>query len=392
MIGQRLYQARLLSGMTQKEVVIRLAQLGYEVTSAVISKYELNKSTPPPSLMVALAQVFQVDTQYFFYKPQMQIEWVAYRKHSRLSKHHQEEIQGYCVDIANLQIELRRLLYPQDRVHFLKPQAIQTIDDAEILAEALRKEWGLGDLPIENLTHLAESKGIIIIKWIKNNIHFDGLSGWCEDSPVSVLNTATSIDRRRFSLAHEIAHLLMKTDHFTSDKASESFANRFAGAFLVPKDVVYHELGRKRNHIMLHELGSLKKRYGLSISAWIYRAKDLGVISDDLAQTLWQEMARLNWRHIELSQYDYIAHEEPTLLEQMCFRAVAEGLKLPQDIQQILPHITFEADAISQDEFPTPSQLLAMSEAERQKWMKLSFELAKDVEFEQFDAFGEEYF
>ncbi len=52
MLGKRIYQARLMSGLTQKQVAEKLAELGYTATVAVISKYELDKSTPSPSLLM----------------------------------------------------------------------------------------------------------------------------------------------------------------------------------------------------------------------------------------------------------------------------------------------------------------------------------------------------
>ena len=388
MLGKRIYQARLMSGLTQKQVAEKLAELGYTATVAVISKYELNKSTPPPSLLIKLAQIFNVDTNYFLHTPQSTIEWVAYRKHSQLPKHTQEKIQAFGHDIADLQTELWQLFYPHGS-DFPQATTVNNTDEAESFAEALRAQWGLGQLPIDNLTHIAESKGMIIIRWIEDVGKFDGLSGWLNDkTPISIMNTGVSIDRRRFSLAHELGHLLMNTETIHA----ESIANRFAGAFLVPKDIAYHELGRKRSSISLHELGNLKKRYGLSIAGWIFRAKNLGIISEDYATQLWQDLNRLGWKQSEPSDYAYTADETPTILEQMCYRAISEGLISPERVLQVLPDFRFEETLMPESDFPTPTQLLAMPQEERQKWIDLSFELAKDMEFERFDAFGEDYF
>lgn len=389
MLGRRIYQARLIAGLTQKEVVEKLAQVGYVATAAVISKYELDKSTPPPTLLLKLAEVLNVDTTYFLYTPQSSIEWVAYRKHSQLPQNRQEKIQFYAQDVADLQVELMQLFYPNNGSVFKEPTPIYNTDEVELLAQDLRKEWGLGDLPIENLTHIAESKGVVIVRWIDDAGKFDGLSGWCNRTvPVSVVNTSVAIDRRRFNLAHELGHLLMQTEEIHVER----LANRFAGAFLVPKEVVYRELGRKRKNLSLDELGNLKKRYGLSIQGWIFRARDLGVISEQVYKNLWQEISQRGWRQSEPVAYNYSADETPTLLEQMCFRAVAEGLITQNRIHQVLPDLNFGEEIVPTSEFPSPTQLLAMSEEERQKWIDLSFEMAKDMDFEIFDAFGEEYF
>ncbi|WP_425358486.1 ImmA/IrrE family metallo-endopeptidase [Thermosediminibacter oceani] len=68
----------------------------------------------------------------------------------------------------------------------------------------------------------------------------------------------------------------------------EKAAHRFAGAFLVPKKMVIQELGKKRHSINLYELHLLKHKYELSMQGWIYRAKDLNIISDKLAAELFK--------------------------------------------------------------------------------------------------------
>jgi len=42
--------------------------------------------------------------------------------------------------------------------------------------------------------------------------------------------------------------------------------------------------------------------------------------------------------------------------------------------------------------FPTATELLVMSDIERETWMQRSLDLAVNEEFETFDAFGEENF
>ena len=52
MIGDRIRQARLAVGLTQDEVVRRLASAGLKITKAAVSKYEKGKSTPKQSVLV----------------------------------------------------------------------------------------------------------------------------------------------------------------------------------------------------------------------------------------------------------------------------------------------------------------------------------------------------
>lgn len=57
--GKVLKELRLKAGLTQKELA---AQIG--ITKSVISFYELQERTPSPAILVKLAAVFHVSTDY----------------------------------------------------------------------------------------------------------------------------------------------------------------------------------------------------------------------------------------------------------------------------------------------------------------------------------------
>jgi len=165
------------------------------------------------------------------------------------------------------------------RPDFPGKSKVNCIDDVENAAKSLRKRWGLGVVPLESVIELVEDKGGIVILSSSAEGEFDGLCGWANELyPVIVSSGAVSADRRRFSGAHELGHLLLETSGF-SDKEQEMMANRFAAAFIVPSEAAILELGRQRRNLSLDELALLKAKYGLSIQAWIYRALDLGIIA-----------------------------------------------------------------------------------------------------------------
>ena len=59
MIGARLKQARLLAGMTQRELAAALCENGYTITAAAISKYEKEKSFPTAQFMLLASGVLE---------------------------------------------------------------------------------------------------------------------------------------------------------------------------------------------------------------------------------------------------------------------------------------------------------------------------------------------
>jgi Zn-dependent peptidase ImmA (M78 family)/DNA-binding XRE family transcriptional regulator len=385
MIGERIRQARLLVGLTQEEIAHRLSADGYPATKAVISKYEKNKSIPNPTLLLALTQILGVDIGYLLYESDINVEWLGYRKHSSLPAKTQEVVQGYARDVAILHSELYNLLYPGQAPSIPEPVGVKSFEEAEAAAAQLRHYWNVDEFPIENLIQMAEDKGIIVIGWEQDAGEFDGLSGWCGTrTPVTVVNTAVATVRRRFNLAHELGHLLMEMP----ETEAEMLAHRFAAALLVPATAAYRELGHKRHSISLAELGTLKRRYGLSVQGWIFRARDLEIITENYARQLFRQIGMLGWQKEE--PFPYIADEEPVLLHQMILHAIAEDLITGDRVRQVLPDFAIEEPLAYTREFPLPTELLAMPPDQREQWIRQALEAAANEDFEIFEAFDED--
>ena len=210
MIGARLKQARLLAGMTQQRLAERLCERDYAVTSAAISKYEKGKSCPPARFLLLAGSELNVLSTYFSHQPAKTMEWKSFRRHSTLGEKKQDVIKGHAADLAELHAELFSLLYPDKSPELPPPESVRNHTGAEEVANNLREVWNLGNRPLDNLVQTSEDRGVVVISWDKSN-EFDGLSGWCSEYPVTVINTGKSTDRTRFNLAHEIGHLLMDT-------------------------------------------------------------------------------------------------------------------------------------------------------------------------------------
>jgi Zn-dependent peptidase ImmA (M78 family) len=251
----------------------------------------------------------------------------------------------------------------------------------------LRECWGLAEHPVDSLVQTAEDHQVVVVGWRKQGYgEFDGLAGWVNQHPVTVISTLAAPDRIRFTLAHEIGHLVMDTRAITA-KVAEQLAHRFAAAFLVPAERARHELGTRRTRLDWDELGILKRKYGLSMAAWVFRARDLNIITDHHASRLWQELSQRGWRTKE--PVEYIGDESPVQLVQMAHRAVAEGLLSPDQIRRAYPEWTAPREINVQPDQLTVYDLLAMPAAERQQVMATALALAAQEAFETFDAFDE---
>ena len=161
----------------------------------------------------------------------------------------------------------------------------------ENIVDNFRKKINISDIqPISDLTSLLENLGIIIIE-IKNINHkfngFDGFSEIINNIPViTILEDQLDGARQRFTIAHELGHLLLNIKG--SDE--EKICNKFASALLMPKQAVINEFGSKRKNISLFEITSFVKEYKVSYTATTNRLKELNIISEFTYKKLQKEI------------------------------------------------------------------------------------------------------
>ncbi|MCY4145978.1 MAG: XRE family transcriptional regulator [Chloroflexi bacterium] len=383
MIGARLKQARMLAGMTQQQLADAVQEAGFSVTKQAISKYENEKSFPSARYLLLASSVLDVPGSYFTHQPETEVRWSTFRRQSGFGKREQEAIMAYASDLAELQVELHSLLYPNAKAALPKPVPVCHFEDAERQANRLRRRWDVGDRPLDNLVQTAEDRGLIVISWDDKSGQFDGLSGWRGDYPVTVVNQNRSADRIRFTLAHEIGHLVMDTSNAVEDE--EKLAHRFAAALLVPAEHALRELGNNRFELDWQELKTLKRKYGMSMAAWLGRARDLGIINNRAYKNQFIELSKRGWRKDEPGEY--LGDEEPLQIKQMAQRAVAEGLISPDRMAQIgLDVWEAESEQVNSEHL-TVYDLMAMPGEERNAAMERAFKLAAEDDFEIFEAY-----
>ena len=186
---------------------------------------------------------------------------------------------------SDLVFELRNLWPEFPMSEFAAPgnlPAIQVLEDIEDVALAVRQSWRLGIDAIGDLIGLLESHGILVITTDSEHADkIDGLQVTVEGVPVVVVSTAWPGCRQRFTLAHELGHLILH-DLLPSDMDEEKACNRFAGAFLYPRDSVLASFGKERHGLNWKELDLLKHEFGISMSAIMFRCKDLGILNESV--------------------------------------------------------------------------------------------------------------
>lgn len=323
MIGERIQQARKAAGLSQRGLAEKA-----NISAMAISKYENNQSTPSSEVLLALSRALAVRTEYFFRPIQVELKEVEYRKHAKLPKKILAQIEGDVIEQVERYLELEEFLPASPISDFAIPEDlpshIESYDEIEAVTDHVRKAWGLGCNPIPDLIDTLEERGIKVFR--TNALHdekFDGLAANVDGSPVIVVGSGEVWpgDRQRFTLAHELGHLMLAS-RLAKELDDEQAANRFAGAFLVPASEVIKELGHRRKRLEPVELCVLKAAYGLSMQGWLYRARDVEVLSKVGFQDMWRMFIAEKWKKTEPG--DQYPQEKPKLFMQLVFHAFAE--------------------------------------------------------------------
>ncbi len=323
MFAERLVRARKAAGLSMSSLA---KQVG--VSANAIKKYEHGVNMPSSTNLLALAKVLGVRTEYFFRPKKVELEGVEYRKRANTRQKVLDQINGDVMDQAERWAELLDL-YP-DSVkpvpNFTLPEdlpnQITTTDEVEAVADSVRAAWDLGLNPIHDMIDTLESKGVMVISTsVEANQKFDGLAGSIGEMPVVVVSTHQPGDRQRFTLAHELGHLVLH-GRLPEDLDEEKACNQFAGAFLLPKQALLQHMGEHRRAIECQELYMLKHEFGLSMMAALFRAAQCRVITESLKKQYFMRFSKLGWRTEEPG--DPYPNEETYLFKQLVYRALGE--------------------------------------------------------------------
>lgn len=321
MIGERIERARQAAGLSQRALAEKI-----DLSAMAISKYERDEVIPGSDVLLRLAKALGVRVEYFFRIESVELEGVEFRKRASLSKGDERRIIADVQDRLERWVTLDEIFPPGEAMRFVippqLPEQIETMDGIEEVALAVRDAWELGHNPIPDFVDTLEEHGIrVIVTPYIGKERFDGLAARVGEVPVIAIGSEWPGDRQRFTLAHELGHLILR-GRLSGELNEEKACDRFAGAFLVPKAVVLEALGAKRRWLEPRELLLLKQEYGLSMAGWTYRARDMGVLEKTTHGKYWGFMRKHGWHKEEPGpQYP---PETTRLFEKRIYHALAE--------------------------------------------------------------------
>ena len=325
LLPTRLLEARLAQRLNQTELATSVG-----VSRQSVSAYELGTKTPEPDIMQALSKRLGQPIGFFtrndlptFGPPSANF----YRKVGPDTKRRNVACATYADWLAQTAYAFDQWVnYPEADIPAFDPEStdVHAYSDEEIerAAEEVRSHFGLGLGPISNVVRLLESKGVIACRLRIPHERIEAFSFWRGERPfVFLTSEKESAARLRFDVAHELGHLCLHRWVSAEDiedtkvlKAVEREADRFAGAFLLPRKSFPNEVYSPR----LMAFVDLKHRWRVSIQAMIFRCKDLEIFDEQQVTNLYKQISRKNWRTREpLDGAEGLPFEDPLLLSKV---------------------------------------------------------------------------
>lgn len=305
--GDMLRLARQRLGFTQKEAAARLGTV-----QPVLSRIENGLSEPDSAILTKASIIYSVPSSFFqmldpVYGPPVSVHAMLRGK---------SDVTARDVDMitAELNIRLMHLRRFLEAVDFVPTLNLPTLDveqygSPEKIAATVRAHWKVASGPIKNLTQLLERAGVIVGLSKFGGASVSGVTFRTPGQPpIVLLNGMQPADRMRFTLAHELGHLIM---HRFPTAGMEDEANEFAASFLMPAADIRSAFQGRR--IKLELLAALKPEWKVAMQALLMRATSLKFLEANQSRYLWQQISSRGWRLREPAELDF-PHEMPRVL------------------------------------------------------------------------------
>jgi Zn-dependent peptidase ImmA (M78 family) len=283
---KQLIFAREYRGYSQTE----LASLINGLSQSNLSKFEKGFGVLSEDIQSKIIEFLEFPVEFFNRKINSFIENANYRKKTTIGKNVIQKFENKCRLIGYIVDEFSETIdWPEFK---LSPLNVEEGYDPQYVANYNRKLLKLSkEEPVRNIINLLESHGIIIYE-IDDNEKFDGVSFITDKGfPVIIVNKNFSNDRKRFTIAHELGHILLHNENnfpISSYRDKEKEANVFASEFLMPENEIKNSL----RYLKMGDLGQLKQYWLTSMSSIIRKAKDLKCIDDNRYKFFMIEMSR----------------------------------------------------------------------------------------------------
>jgi Zn-dependent peptidase ImmA (M78 family)/DNA-binding XRE family transcriptional regulator len=304
--GERLQLAREFRGLTQKELGEKVA-----ASPALISLCEAGKKRGPArDLVEACGAVLGFEPAFFYVSLDdvFREDQCSFRHRRTTPERLKTQVRAHATLLGMVIRQLRSIFrFPEINVPNIPTSGAEEIETA---AEECRRHWKLGlDAPILQIGRVLEHAGVIIVRQPVRSTKVDAFSRYGRTTVIFLNESMQSTSRWNFDIAHECAHLVMHRDVPTGTLETESAADRFASAFLMPRKAFGREFSL--SPFSWKHIFDLKGRWQASAAAIIRRAYDLRLLDAVGYRQAFKYMSAKGWTKGEPNEPSF---QEPELL------------------------------------------------------------------------------
>lgn len=262
-IARNLATARKLRKRTQKEVEEATA-----IRQSTLSKAEHGLAALSEADTKSLADLYGLPVSFFH--TELDTPYVSDYYFRRRLSIADKDIDALIAKTVVVNTIIETLLESVDIPQWqITNDEIDPVEAARQLRYKLRVPHG----PMPDMGVLLEKNGILVFPMDFGTDKIDGLSSITgRNHIVMYVNRRQPADRLRFTMAHELGHILLHLGR-VSDNAEDE-ADAFASELLLPVD----ELRDALANIDTAGLGRLKRIWRVSIHSLLRKAKDTGAI------------------------------------------------------------------------------------------------------------------
>ncbi len=327
--GERVRHARELTGKTQTALAAAI-----QVSQSAITQIESNAIQPSDSVLAGIARETGFPVSFFSRPPHRDFSYgsLLFRSHKTGTMRDEKRAIRLGSTIDELFVTFtKRLTPPLVRLTRLDRNERSIEDAARLVRSTLGIPLGK---PIDKLISPIERAGVVVYFTpveLEKQQAFSLWAGPDMDRPVIAVVKGQPGDRVRWSVAHELGHLVLHPAPIAGVDI-EKEAHAFAASFLMPAETFAEEVSAP---VTLTTLTNLKKRWKVSMQAIVMRCRGLALISERQARYLFQQISARGWRKKEPVD---IPVERPRALSQMAemlygapidYRQLAEASALP---------------------------------------------------------------
>jgi Zn-dependent peptidase ImmA (M78 family)/DNA-binding XRE family transcriptional regulator len=296
--GERIRQVRELHRMTQSDLISEVPGL----TQPRLSRIEKGLAPLDPETAAMIAAACGVSTDFFETEPSVSIKALSpqFRARNKLTQGDKSSALHWADLILEQYLRLREGLEPT-RSHV---PTIESKSPKDAAAEMRRFLGFAPHVPLPYLLLAVERIGVAALGLPIQLPAMDAFSAWSGGLPVICILRGSAGDRLRFSVAHELGHLILHRD-VSMSPTLESEADEFASELLMPAEIARRVIPRNAT---LSSLVMIKGQWGVSVKSLVYRARTLSILPEDRCISLYKQISARGWNK---SEPGYVPVEKP---------------------------------------------------------------------------------